>query len=83
MLRQAAADAAQQWKLGESSARERLVTLTFSFCDSAGKSEVAPQTVFPSSTGFEIRQKPEAPLLNQLRRVRTGKTRPELVISRI
>ena len=61
MLREAAVDAAQQWKFEESSAPKRALTLKFSFVILPDSSVVKSQTVFLPPTGIEIRQKPVEP----------------------
>jgi len=58
MLREAAVDAARQWKFEESSVRKRVATLKFSFVILPETSEVGSQTIFLPPTGIEIRQKP-------------------------
>jgi len=58
MLREAAVDAAQQWKFEESSLPKRVATLKFSFVLLPEDSQVASQTVFLPPMGIEIRQKP-------------------------
>ncbi len=60
MLREAAVDAAQQWKFAESSLAKRVATLRFSFVILPEDSEVTSQTVFLPPMGIEIRQKPAA-----------------------
>jgi TonB family protein len=60
MLREAAMDAAQQWKFEESSLPKRVATLKFSFVLLPEDSQVASQTVFLPPMGIEIRQKPAA-----------------------
>lgn len=61
MLREAAVEAAQQWKFEESSLPKRVATLKFSFVLLPEDSQVASQTVFLPPMGFEIRQKPAKP----------------------
>ncbi|HXR32322.1 MAG TPA: energy transducer TonB [Verrucomicrobiae bacterium] len=61
MLREAAVDAAQQWKFEESSAQKRVAMLKFSFVILPDNSQVQSQTIFLPPAGFEIRQKPAAP----------------------
>ncbi|HEY2121187.1 MAG TPA: TonB family protein [Candidatus Acidoferrum sp.] len=63
MLREAAVDAAQQWKFQTSSASKRMVVLRFSFVLLPENSAVISQTVFLPPTGIEIRQKPAEPLV--------------------
>jgi TonB family protein len=60
MLREAAVDAARQWKFNESSIQKRSATLKFNFVILPETSEVGSQTIFLPPMGFEIRQKPEA-----------------------
>jgi len=64
-------------------ARERLVTLKFSFAVLPENSKVAPQTAFLPPTGFEIRQKPEAPPSKPITESTDGENPAQLVISRI
>jgi TonB family protein len=61
MLREAALDAAQQWKFEPSSAQKRTTLLKFSFVLLPANSEVNSQTIFLPPTGMEIRQKPAEP----------------------
>jgi len=58
MLREAAVNAARQWKFVEGSAQKREATLKFSFVILPDNSKVQSQTVFLPPTGIEIRQKP-------------------------
>jgi len=61
MLREAAVDAAQQWMFEESSLPKRVTTLKFSFVILPEDSQLQSQTVFLPPMGFEIRQKPAKP----------------------
>ena len=61
MLREAALDAAQQWKFEEGAAAKRSVTLKFSFVILPDSSVIKSQTVFLPPTGIESRQKPVEP----------------------
>jgi TonB family protein len=61
MLREAAVNAAQQWKFEEDAAEERVATLKFSFVILPENSKVQAQTVFLPPQGVEIRQKPMEP----------------------
>ena len=61
MLREAAVYAARQWKFVESAADQRVATLKFSFVILPENSQVQSQTIFLPPAGFEIRQKPAAP----------------------
>jgi TonB family protein len=61
MLREAAVNAAQQWKFVESSVDQRVATLKFSFVILPDNSQVQSQTIFLPPAGIEIRQKPAAP----------------------
>jgi TonB family protein len=61
MLREAAANAAQQWKFEESSVLKRVATLKFNFVILPKNSNVASQIVFLPPMGIEIRQKPVEP----------------------
>ena len=61
MLREAAVNAAQQWKFEEGAAAERVATLKFSFVILPANSKVQTQTVFLPPVGVEIRQKPVEP----------------------
>jgi len=61
MLREAAVDAAQQWKFVEGSVDNRVATLKFSFVILPDSSQVQSQTIFLPPAGIEIRQKPVAP----------------------
>ena len=58
MLREAAVDAAHQWKFAGSSLQQRVVTLKFSFVILPEDSQVQSQTVFLPPTGIEIRERP-------------------------
>jgi hypothetical protein len=60
MLREAAVNAAQQWKFDEDTT-ERAATLTFRFVILPANSKVQTQTVFLPLGGVEIRQKPPEP----------------------
>ncbi|MGB8494131.1 MAG: energy transducer TonB [Candidatus Acidiferrum sp.] len=61
MLREAAVDAAQQWKFVESSVDKRVAMLRFIFVILPDNSQVQSQTIFLPPAGFEIRQKPATP----------------------
>ena len=61
MLREAAVNAAQQWKFEEDAAQERVATLKFSFVILPPTSKVQAQTIFLPPGGVEIRQKPVEP----------------------
>jgi TonB family protein len=61
MLRDAAVNAAQQWKFEEDAAQERVATLKFSFVILPPNSKVQAQTIFLPPSGVEIRQKPVEP----------------------
>jgi TonB family protein len=61
MLRQAAVNAALQWKFEENAAQERGATLKFSFVILPPNSKVQAQTIFLPPSGVEIRQKPVEP----------------------
>ena len=61
MLREAAVYAARQWKFEESSVQKRVAMLKFSFVLLPDNSQVQSQTIFLPPAGFEIRQKPAAP----------------------
>jgi TonB family protein len=61
MLREAAVNAALQWKFEEGAAAERVATLKFSFVILPANSKVQAQTVFLPPVGVEIRQKPVEP----------------------
>jgi TonB family protein len=61
MLREAAVNAAQQWKFVESPVDQRVTTLKFSFVILPDNSQVQSQTIFLPPAGIEIRQKPAAP----------------------
>ncbi len=62
MLREAAVDAAQQWKFVESPLPKRVATLNFNFVLLPEDSQVASQTVFLPPAGFEIRERPAKPV---------------------
>ena len=61
MLREAAVNAAQQWKFDESTATERVAMLKFNFVILPANSKVQAQTVFLPPHGVEIRRKPIEP----------------------
>jgi TonB family protein len=61
MLREAAVNAAQQWRFKEGAAEERVATLKFSFVILPANSKLQAQTVFLPPQGVEIRQKPIEP----------------------
>ena len=61
MLREAAVNAAQQWKFEEGAAQERVATLKFNFVILPANSKVQAQTVSLPPQGVEIRQKPVEP----------------------
>ena len=61
MLREAAVNAAQQWRFVESSVDNRVAMLKFSFVILPDNSQVQSQTIFLPPAGFEIRQKPVTP----------------------
>jgi TonB family protein len=61
MLREAAVNAAQQWKFEEATSQKRVATLKFSFVILPANSKVQAQTVFLPPAGVEIRQKPAPP----------------------
>ena len=61
MLREAAVNAAQQWKFEEGAAQERVATLKFNFVILPANSKVQAQIVFLPPQGVEIRQKPVDP----------------------
>ena len=61
MLREAAVDAARQWKFVESSVDKRVAMLRFIFVILPDNSQVQSQTIFLPPAGIEIRQKPVAP----------------------
>jgi len=61
MLREAAVQAALQWKFEESSVQKRVAMLKFSFVILPENSQVQSQTIFLPPAGIEIRQKPAAP----------------------
>ncbi len=61
MLREAAVNAAQQWKFEEAPAQERVAILKFNFVILPANSKVQAQTVFLPPQGVEIRQKPVEP----------------------
>lgn len=58
MLREAAVNAAQQWKFEKSSVERRVALLKFSFVILPDTSEVQSETIFLPPSGFEVRQKP-------------------------
>ncbi len=61
MLREAALNAAQQWKFEEGTAAKRSITLKFSFVILPDSSLLKSQTLFLPPNGIEIRQKPADP----------------------
>jgi TonB family protein len=61
MLREAAVNAARQWKFEQDAAQERVATLKFSFVILPPNSKVQVETVFLPPGGVEIRQKPVEP----------------------
>ena len=61
MLREAAVNAAQQWKFEEAPTQERVAILKFNFVILPANSKVQAQTVFLPPQGVEIRQKPVEP----------------------
>jgi TonB family protein len=61
MLREAAVNAAQQWKFEEAPTQERVAILKFNFVILPENSKVQAQTVFLPPQGVEIRQKPVEP----------------------
>ena len=61
MLREAALNAAQQWKFAEGAAQDRVATVKFSFVILPANSKLQAQTVFLPPAGVEIRQKPVEP----------------------
>lgn len=61
MLREAAVNAAQQWKFEEARTQERVAILKFNFVILPANSKVQAQTVFLPPQGVEIRQKPVEP----------------------
>jgi len=61
MLREAAVNAAHQWKFVEGSVDNRVATLKFNFVILPDTSQVQSQTIFLPPAGFEIRQKPPTP----------------------
>jgi TonB family protein len=61
MLREAAVNAARQWRFVESSVDNRVALLKFSFVILPDNSQVQSQTIFLPPAGFEIRQKAAAP----------------------
>lgn len=61
MLREAAVNAARQWRFVESSGDNRVAMLKFNFVILPDNSQVQSQTIFVPPAGFEIRQKPVAP----------------------
>ena len=61
MLREAALDAARQWKFEESALPKRLASLNFSFVILPEDSQAQSQIVFLPPMGIEIRQRPAKP----------------------
>jgi len=61
MLREAAVHAAQQWKFVAGSVDNRAATLKFNFVILPDNSKLQSQTIFLPPAGFEIRQKPATP----------------------
>ena len=61
MLREAAVYAARQWKFEKSSVDQRVALLRFNFVLLPDNSQVQSQTIFLPPAGFEIRQKPATP----------------------
>ena len=63
MLREAAVNAAQQWKFVAGSDDNRAARLRFNFVILPDNSKLQSQTVFLPPAGFEIRQKPATPAI--------------------
>jgi TonB family protein len=61
MLREAAVHAAQQWKFVAASVDNRVAQLKFNFVILPDNSKLQSQTIFLPPAGFEIRQKPATP----------------------
>jgi TonB family protein len=61
MLREAAVYAARQWKFVDSPVEKRVAMLKFNFVILPDNAQVQSQTIFLPPAGFEIRQKPTAP----------------------
>ncbi len=63
MLREAAEEAARQWKFEAGAAPKRVAVLNFSFVILADDAKEKSGTVFQPPLGIEIRQKPPVPVM--------------------
>jgi TonB family protein len=61
MLRESALLAARQWKFAQSKIEERATTLKFNFVVLPDTAPLSSEVIFLPPNGFEIRQKPPAP----------------------
>jgi len=61
MLREASLTAARQWKFASGPASPRATTLKFNFVVLPETAQLASQVIFRPPNGFEIRQKPPSP----------------------
>jgi len=61
MLREASLSAARQWKFVSDPASERATTLKFNFVVLPETAQLSSQVIFLPPNGFEVRQKPPSP----------------------